>query len=395
MNPSHTTSIVELASPQGRDREQPLAATKADAIQYTRAIAALLVVFYHQTIYLARMGGDSSLHDHIGGWPGLYGVVAFFILSGYLMADIAPKYPPTTFIAHRLIRIFPTYWLCVVLATLFFIGLWLVSRPNSDFIPNIQHMLFAHGVSRDVLRLTLAPIVFPDFPLGIEWTLLYETTFYIIVFAVSLTGQLRYLPHLALAWLSLILWTAWFHPAAYAGYTTPSIATLPFFGMNAGFIFGVLAARMRFRVAPLAAFLVGATLLAMVPFHSTRLDVIQTAAGLTAVIVGLMELERSGKLPRLPNLRRLGDWSYAIYLVHVPVILGVCKLLGGSPTWLILAISSASVVLVSAAVGMLDLQIYYRLKTALDGAPAAVRTCLALAFVGMFLTAALIGLRTG
>jgi hypothetical protein len=228
---------------------QRMAAT-LQAIQYTRAIAAMLVVFYHLTVYIARITGDSRLHDVFGGRPGLYGVVAFFVLSGYLMADIAPKYPPVTFIVHRAIRIYPTYWLCVVLSSIFFSWLWFVTRPNADFVPNIHDMLFGHGMSRDVLRLTLAPMVFPDFPLGIEWTLLYETSFYAMIFVVSLAGQLRYLPHLVAGWLLLILWAAWVQPASQAGYTTPSITTLPFFGINAAFIFGVLSARMRRRSPP-------------------------------------------------------------------------------------------------------------------------------------------------
>ena len=211
---------IRLSSPlTGAIR--PREATKVDAIQYTRAVAALLVVFYHQTIYLARMAGNSGLHDLFGGRPGLYGVLAFFVLSGYLMADIAPKYVPATFIVHRVIRIYPTYWLCVLASVFFFGWLWLVTRPNADFVPNIQHMLLGHGVSRDLLRLTLAPIVFDGYPLGIEWTLLYETTFYVIIFAVSMTGQLRFLPHLAIVWLLLIVWTMWFQPAGEAGYTTP------------------------------------------------------------------------------------------------------------------------------------------------------------------------------
>jgi exopolysaccharide production protein ExoZ len=374
------------------EQGQPRQATKVDAIQYTRAVAALLVVFYHQTVYLARIAGDSSLHDLVGGRPGLYGVMAFFVLSGYLMADIAPKYRPASFIVHRVIRIYPTYWLCVLLGTFFFSWLWFVTRPNADFVPNIQHMLFGNGVSRDLLRLTLAPVVFPDFPLGIEWTLLYETTFYVIIFAVSMTGQLRFLPHLAVAWLSLIVWTMWFHSAGEAGYTTPSIATLPFFGINAGFIFGVLSAKLRRRIPPALAIMAGLMLLALVEFFPTRLAMIQAAAGLAALIVGLMALERGGRLPRLPLLRRLGDWSYAMYLVHVPVILATGKLLGGSPTWLILTVGLFGVLLVSAVVGQLDLATYYRLKTVLDRAPSAVRTGLAVAFLTVFLAAALSGL---
>lgn len=352
-----------------------------------------MVVFYHQTVYLARMGGDTALHDLFGGRPGLYGVVAFFVLSGYLMADIAPKYRPATFIVHRVIRIYPTYWFCVLAATIFFYWLWTATRPNADYVPNIASMLLADGLSRDLLRLSLAPMVFPDFPLGIEWTLLYETTFYLIIFCVSLCGLLRFLPHLSVLWLTVIMWAMWTQPVVQGAYTTPSILTLPFFGINAAFIFGIIGAHVRLRARPLPALLAGVLLIAVVEAAPHRLAMVQVAAGLACIVMGLLALERGGRLPQLLPLRRLGDWSYAIYLVHVPVILGTFKLMPGASAWMTLGTSLALVLLSSALIGTLDVAAYYRLKKVLDSAPAAVRVGIAGTFVVAFLAAAIYGLR--
>jgi len=368
-------------------------AAKTDSIQYIRALAALLVVFYHQTVYLGRMAGEPGLHDVFGGVPGLFGVVAFFVLSGYLMADIAPKYQPATFLVHRITRIYPTYWLCVVIGTWFFAWLWFVTKPNADYVPNIAAMLFGRGEARDTLRLTLAPMVFPDFPLGIEWTLLYETTFYVMIFAVSRAGLLRFLPHLALLWLALLVAGIWYNPGREGGYTTPSIATLPFFGINAAFIFGILAARIGRRIAAAPAIAAGIALLALSELVPHRLAMVQVAAGLAAVIIGVIGLERAGRLGSFPLLRRLGDWSYAMYLVHVPVILGTFKLMPHAPAWLLIGTSLALVLLVSAAIGSIDVAGYYRLKRVLDAAPARVRSTLAGGFVVLFLAAAVYGLR--
>ena len=127
-------------------------AVQLKSIQYVRAIAALLVVFYHVTIYLKTMKGDALLHDIFGGSPGLYGVISFFIVTGYLMADIAPKYRPSTFLMHRVLRIYPTYWLCVLLAGVFYIWLWLASAANADYIPSLQIMLL--WVSSSLLLIT-------------------------------------------------------------------------------------------------------------------------------------------------------------------------------------------------------------------------------------------------
>lgn len=370
-------------------------AARADALQYVRALAALVVVFYHQTVYLSRIGGDPRLHDLFGVRPGLYGVVAFFVLSGYLMADIAPKYRPVTFIVHRVIRIYPTYWFCVLAAALFFHWLWTATLPNADYVPDIGTMLLADGLSRDLLRLVLAPAVFADFPLGVEWTLLYETTFYLIIFAVSLSGLLRFLPHLAVLWLGLVVWAMWTNPAGQGALTTPSLLTLPFFGINAAFVFGILGARARHYVRPLPALLAGVLLLAMLEVAPHRLNLVQAAAGLACLVMGLLALERSGRLPQLLPLRRLGDWSYAIYLVHVPVILGTFKLMPGASAWITMGTSLALVLLTSALIGSVDVAAYYRLKRALDAAPAALRIGLAGTFVLAFLAAALYGLRSG
>ena len=89
------------------------------SIQYVRGFAALLVVLYHQAIYIERMRGEVWLHDIVQGQPGLYGVIAFFVLSGFLMAEIAPRHSATTFLVHRIIRIYPAYWGGVVLAYFF------------------------------------------------------------------------------------------------------------------------------------------------------------------------------------------------------------------------------------------------------------------------------------
>ena len=203
--------LSRLASPTGLrprkpDADDPVVApdknSRIYSIQYVRAFAALLVVLYHQAIYLERMRGEAWLHDIVRGLPGLYGVIAFFVLSGFLMAEIAPKYSAATFLVHRIIRIYPAYWGSVALAYLFFGALWLVLLPDASYLPAIGQMLFGNGfLSPDVLRLTLAPMVFPDYPLGIEWTLLYETTFYVLVTAAIPLSLPRFLPHLALVWL--------------------------------------------------------------------------------------------------------------------------------------------------------------------------------------------------
>lgn len=82
-----------------------------------------------------------------------------------------------------------------------------------------------------------------------------------------------------------------------------------------------------------------------------------------------------------------------MYLVHVPVILAAFKLMPtNAPVWLAMGVSFACVLLASAAIGSMDVAMYYRLKRVVDRAPAPARVTIAACFVIVFLAAGLYGL---
>lgn len=364
---------------------------KLDSLQYIRGLAAILVVFYHVTVYLARIKGDSTLYEIIGGMPGTLGVFAFFVVSGYLMADIAPKSKPATFLTHRIIRIYPAYWFCVALAGLFYAGLCIASLPNADYIPSITAMLFDQRDSLALLRLTLAPIVFNDYPLGIEWTLLYETTFYIIVFAVSSLGGVKYLLHVSLAWLALLVGVALFFPSTQLGYTQPSLIKVLLFSINAAFIFGIVGRAVQRRIDPFYAFALGTFLICLTTLYPHPYTMFQMCAGVACLVMGLIALERSGRLLKVPFLTHLGNWSYALYLFHLPIILATLKLIS-APSWVLAVTAVVSAVAVSAVLGTLDLASYRWLKRVTDRSVGA-HGVIAGSFLLVFLVAGVLGLR--
>ena len=362
-----------------------------NSIQYVRAIAALLVVFYHGTVYVSRMFGDTALFDTFGGFPGSLGVVAFFVISGYLMADISPKYSASTFLTHRVIRIYPAYLFCVILAGIYFAVLWQALRPDAGFIPNFKSMLLTGADPLALLRLTLVPIVFNDYPLGIEWTLLYETTFYVIIFAVSLVGAIKYLLPLALGWLALLMVVTMFYPLTQIGYTSPSLLTVLLFGINSAFIFGIVGRHIQHWVRPYPAFLLGVLLLAPMGAFPHPYTTIQLCAGTASLVLGLIALDRDGRLPEMPLLRALGGWSYALYLIHVPVTIGLFKVME-APTAVLIASALVGSVLVSSLLGWLDLTAYQFLKRG-TARHKVIHKVLAGSFVAIFLAAGIIGLR--
>lgn len=402
MSLSFLSRLSQLASRRQMPAAPPAAVpvVKGDnlsrfySIQYVRGFAALMVVVYHQAFYLELMRKEPWLHAIVQGRPGLYGVLAFFVLSGFLMAEIAPKYSAATFLVHRVIRIYPAYLGCVALAVVFFARLWSLLWPDASYLPGIGQMLLGHGLlSSDILRLTLAPIPFPDYPLGIEWTLLYETTFYVVITAAIAFSLGRFLPHLAGVWLLVLAATAWVAPQLEIQYTKPNLLLLGFFGINAGFIFGIIGSRLVRRIPPLFALIVGLVMLVVADNIASRWAMLETCFGVAAIVLAVIAQERRAGLPACTPLRKCGDWSYAMYLVHVPLIVGTYRLLPNQSSGVLLLASLTAIVVVSAAVGELELALYRRFKKRVDAAPEAARGVLAAAFVAMFLGAALVGMR--
>ena len=72
-----------------------------------------MVVVYHASHYLAVYRGVPPLPRLSG--LGLYGVSIFFAISGYLMATLVRRTGPFVFMAHRLVRIYPTFLIVVAL----------------------------------------------------------------------------------------------------------------------------------------------------------------------------------------------------------------------------------------------------------------------------------------
>ena len=73
-------------------------------IQFLRAFAALLVVYFHTTFSTA-LGLPESF--------GIFGVDIFFVISGYIISYVT-FLDPTRFVQKRIIRIVPFYWVSAV-----------------------------------------------------------------------------------------------------------------------------------------------------------------------------------------------------------------------------------------------------------------------------------------
>jgi exopolysaccharide production protein ExoZ len=171
-------------------------------LQYLRAIAAISVVLCHASYYLMAARGDSWLWN-IFARAGLFGVMLFFAISGYLMAQLAPGSTSLRFMAHRLIRIYPPYWLAVFVV---------VAATRGAIQPIAAALFLAPGTTSYVL--------------GVEWTLPFELTFYLIVCSIIALRAQSWLPWLGLGWISAILAGALLWPGLQQGQF-PLLLNLP------------------------------------------------------------------------------------------------------------------------------------------------------------------------
>jgi exopolysaccharide production protein ExoZ len=318
-------------------------------LQYLRAVAALLVVIWHASYHLWAIRGDNSLLLRTPEISGALGVTLFFVISGYLMATLAVRNTASQFMLHRVIRIYPIYWLVVL--TFFCIN-----------------TLLGFGFTFDFLSLALMPGDGRAYPLGVEWTLPFELSFYLVVFLIVFVRTTRFLPVIAILWAVVIVVLLQVAPGLQQGQF-PRLSHVLVSQWTLPFTLGLLIpeAIRRGVVTPH---------LWMLGFVFIALTFLFPDSTIYAIPVGCVCFVHWAVIPRqkerdsrieIKSLTRLGDWSYALYLCHVPIVLWIFRL--APVNWSGALLWSASIVLslvAAAGFGTIDLAMYRRLKAWVD-----------------------------
>lgn len=282
------------------------------SIQVLRGFAAFFVVLYHSKVYMSTIGGNNSNVFSIFNELFSYGTLLFFAISGFIMAYlIDTEYKQ--FLLKRMIRIYPTYFIAATLCIM------------------LKVILFGSITQPQLLRsLTLLPFGEINYPLFVEWTLVYEM-FYYLVCSVFSTFKLKKLyPYFLGIWFLLVLIGSY-----YMGIQTkilPTINIIMFSVFNVSFIFGGLiyylykSVKLKSRVLNIFLALISLALIKITFNLSDSVEIISRikyliyAFSFSLIIYSSLNIYEHIKIKGLKLLEEFGNYSYALYLVHVPVI---------------------------------------------------------------------------
>ena len=301
---------------------------KLQGVEAARAVAALLVVFVHAS-------GVLGMQKYYGVevFGGLFvfaraGVDFFFVLSGFIIAyvhasDIGRPARLGGFTWKRVIRIYPTYWI----ASLLLLALLLVSPT-----PGRRE--------QDPLYLFWSFLLLPSLEgpmLGQGWSLVHELLFYGL-FAALLVNRGVGIAVLG-AWGVGITFNMVWSTFTGAPWFDGIWNNLVFRVFNIQFFFGIAVAALVLRGVAWRPYLMLA-LGTLLFFGTGLLDSwgpsmphewppkhLAYALGGALALYGLVQAERQGRLEAPRFLAYVGSASYALYLIHMVIVLVGAELL--------------------------------------------------------------------
>ncbi|QIY75405.1 acyltransferase family protein [Streptomyces sp. RLB1-33] len=315
-----------LERPETRGRDQVL------GLDGLRGLAALYVLLFHCRL-LTMPGFPENSGPAWLGWLmyGRLAVVFFLVLSGFSLA-ISPARNGwqsggvSRFLRRRAWRILPPYWAALALSL---VVAWFVV-PASHFGPPTGTSVLVYGfVVQDIFT---APT-----PNGAFWSIGVEAELY-LVFPLLLLVRRRLGAVVLVAGVTLLVVARGLlapnaSPVEGVNWLTPNLAPVFVAGLVGA---GIVVAPEKFRRLPwhwLAA-LAALPVVALVVIKGSVWTVdhyfwidLAVAPAMTMMIAAVAT-GRPAFLMRLLGtrpMRGLGDFSYSLYLVHLPIVMIVCR----------------------------------------------------------------------
>lgn len=281
------------------------------SIQFLRTVAIVIVVIYHAYIYSYQY--NKELYIKIPHEFGILGVMLFFTLSGFIMSFLLDK-KEEFFILRRIARIYPIY-IFIVIGVVFTKVLIFGSIEQQSLLYSITLLPWGNINSL-------------SYPLGIEWSLVYEIFFYFICSLMTLRIFSSYKRIIfILIWAIVIIY---FNFSFYE--VSPmrpryseiflSIFNLSFIvGFLSYFIFQKITIKSKIKFSYLMVFVLFimiSELFLFRNFHNGLIKILIISLLNSILLIMLLSSDESFKEKKL--LLRIGDNSYGIYLIHVVFI---------------------------------------------------------------------------
>ncbi len=287
-----------------------------NSIGFLRFLFAATVIWSH------AFGNGGFGYDPLarlnpnGATSGFLAVGGFFVLSGFLITRSYETVSSTgRFIWHRFLRIFPAFWVCLVVTAFGFAPLAFAYQHRTLLryfaeVPSPWSYVASNallGIHQDRIGTVLAHVPIP-FTLNLSlWTLNPEFFCYLCIAAVGLTGALRSGPAVvaaaALALLGGYTGLLW----RYGDIMVVQVLTLFVY-----FAFGAFAYLIRDRI-PMAASLALLCAAALLGTLTTR-----AFAPVAIPCIAYLTLFAAMRLP-LRGFDRRMDLSYGLYIYAFPV----------------------------------------------------------------------------
>ncbi len=165
------------------------------ALDLLRFFAAVGVLAYH---YLSSYLPFESLGSLLQSATlitryGYLGVELFFMISGFVILWSAQGRTPTAFVVSRISRLYPTFWVAMLLTSAFL--LLVTPHLPGMAIPEID-------LKRLLANATMLPGMLNAERIdGVYWTLELEIRFYFLVFVLLMLRQMRNAEWWIYAWL--------------------------------------------------------------------------------------------------------------------------------------------------------------------------------------------------
>lgn len=309
-----------------------------------------MVMLTHSAIYLEKTYGYQNIRLFFNDYWSYFGVIIFFCISGFLLTSLTAVTSWRVFIVHRIARIFPTYLIALALALAAY---------------TVRDGVFPEVDWRIALLVPIGPAAFR--PLYVEWTLVYEVAFYALMTFFCVASLRRWLTAFLVLWFVVLAFL--FVSGRIPSGILPTASDIYLDAWNIGFIFGGYAWLLqRSGYTGRWGGWVGVALILSCTILGEATGVL-APAGVALILANLVQRDREGRIIfRSGVLETLGNWSYAIYLTHVPVFLLLYPLLkgGGLPPLLAWFCGIGVVLTIGGALGQLDVALYRKLKRKID-----------------------------